>query len=523
MFEFSKKKLPKPKQKPPSNKELKPFSVNLFDNDNYIKDLFEDSYDLSSRNFILGEGSSQLEMSIYYINGLTDKSILEMHVLKPLSLNHSSHVLNESMDMNAVALHIKNSILTTFEIVSIYDLTDAKEALLVGKSILMLDGIKYGFELDTRKWKDRNITEPSVEPVIRGPHEGFTETLLTNTALLRRRIKTTDFVMELVKLGNLTKTDIVISYIKGVVDDKIVQEVRERISKIDTDCIIDSGYVEQFIEDAPYSIFSTIGHTEKPDIAAAKLMEGRVVIIVDGSPAVLTLPYLFIENLQASDDYYMRPFVASFLRLIRVISLFVVLFLPGFYIAVQTYHPDLLPTHLLITMAAAKEGVPFPAYIEIFGMSILFEILKEAGRRMPRSIGQAVNIVGALVIGQAAVDAGFVSSPAVMITALAGIAGFVIYTFDEPVTLLRFIFIFVAGFAGLFGLMLGILFLLIHLVSLRSFGVPFMSPIAPVTSDSLIKDTLFRAPLWTMSRRPQIVNWKSTSRDQTDKLGSKKK
>lgn len=524
MIDFIKKKLQSkqqtPKPKPP--KEVKPFNINFSENNRYFKNLFADSYDLSFREFSLSNGENQLKISIFFINGLTDKSIIEMHVLKPLALKRSADVLNQIKDINSIADYLKNTIFTTMSIVNVYDLIVAKEALLVGKSIILIDQLKYGFELDTRKWNDRSVSESTVEPVIRGPHEAFTETLLTNTALLRRRIKTPDLVFELVKLGNFTKTDIIISYVKGIANDKTVQEVKDRIGQIDTDSIIDGGYVEEFIEDEPFSVFSTIGNTEKPDVVAAKLLEGRVALFIDGSPGILTVPFLFIENLQASDDYYMRPFVASFLRLIRVLSLFLVLLLPGFYIAVQTYHPDLLPTHLLITMAAAKEGVPFPAYVEIFIMSLLFEILKEAGRRMPRSVGQAVNIVGALVIGQAAVDAGFVSSPAVMITALAGIAGFVIYSIDEPVTLLRFVLIFISAYAGLFGLMIGSLFILIHLVSLRSFGSAYMSPIAPVSSDALIKDTFFRAPLWLMSQRPQMINWKKSKRNATDKLVNKK-
>ncbi len=495
----------------------KPVSVKITDNITFIKTLFMDSFDVSSRNFTWGDVTKSLEFTVFFINGLTDKNLIETHVLKSLSGKQSLEIIDQYDNIHEVAGYIQSSMLTALEIINIFDLQQAVEALLSGKSIIFLNGLNYCFELDTRKWKDRNITEPTSENSIRGPHEGFTETLVINTALIRRRLKTSELIFELVKIGTLTKTDVVICFIKGIANDKIVEEVRYRLSKIQMDSILDSGYIEQFIEDEPLSLFATIGHTEKPDTAVGKLLEGRIIVLVDGSPSVLTLPFLMIENFVVSGDYYNRPITSTFFRLIRFSTIFIVLFLPGFYISVQTFHPDLLPTHLLITMAAAKEGVPFPSFLEILLLSALFEVLKEAGKRMPKSIGQAVSIVGALVIGQAAVDAGFVSNPAVMITALAGICGFVIYKLDESVTPLRFLMILASALAGLFGMLIVSLFILIHLVSIRSFGAPFMSPFSPTSSDALMKDTLFRAPLWSMRNRPRSINWKTSIRNTTNK------
>ncbi len=297
--------------------------------------------------------------AIIFINGLTRQNVLDFNVLKRVMHEHiddKQHLWN----------YIKSNILTVADIKDIDSINDVFRAVLMGKTVLLIDGYETAFELDTRDWKDRDVKEPVTGSVVRGPHEAFTETLLTNTALIRRRIKSTKLTFELLKLGQYTQTDIVIAYVKGIAKEKIIAEVKERLAQIDIDGIIDSGYVEQLIEDEPFSLFPTIGNTEKPDVAAAKLLEGRIALLVDGSPIVLTIPFLFIENIQSSEDYYSRPWYASFTRGIRVLALIIVIFLPGFYISAQTYNQEMLPTHLFITMAAAKEGVPFPAFVEIF-------------------------------------------------------------------------------------------------------------------------------------------------------------
>ncbi|GMQ62720.1 spore germination protein [Vallitalea maricola] len=496
-----------------SNDTKKKISTDLQSNLKYIKKQFGNSHDIIYRELNIG-CKITIPAVVISINGLVNQRLLDYDLLKRVM--HIEIKLKEDF-----MEYIEKSVITMVDIKTIDSMNDLFDGILSGESVMLIEGYNTAFKMDTRDWKDRGVNQPIIGSVVRGPREGFTETLLTNTALIRRRIKTPRLIFDKINCGQYTKTDIVIAYIKGIANDKIVNEVKNRISKIDIDGILDSGYIEQLIEDEPFSLFPTIGNTEKPDQAAGKLLEGRIVILVDGSPIVLTLPFLFLENIQTSEDYYTRPWYATFTRLIRVLSIIIVVFLPGFYISAQTYNQEMLPTHLFITMAATKEGVPFPAFIEILIMSILFEVLKEAGVRMPRHIGQALSIVGALVLGEAAVGAGFVSNPAVMITALTGIATFVIYSLNDSITILRFAFMILGAAGGLFGMLIGTIFLLLHLVSIRSFGAPYMSPMGPRNNKDM-KDTLIREPLWMMNSRSEVIS-KNTNKSSTNKLINKSK
>ncbi len=479
-----------------------------------IKALFRNSFDVLFQEInIVNE--NKLKAVIIFINGLTSKSSIESNVVKPL-LAHINTTSKEAL----IDLLDKNELmLTDFTPCDYLDQTI--EAILVGRTIILIDGCDYAFEMDTSHWKERDVTEPNAESVVRGPREGFTENMITNTALIRRKIKTPRLTFESLKIGKLTQTQVIIASIEGVTNNNLIKEMKIRLSRIDTDSVLDAGYIEQFIEDEPFSLFPTVGFSEKPDVIASKLLEGRIALIVDGSPDVLSVPHLFIETIQSSEDYYTRPWYASFIRLLRLLSLIIVLYFPSVYIAAQTYHQEMLPTQLFITMAASKEGVPFPAVIELLIMSVLFEILKEAGVRMPKPIGLAVNIVGALVLGEAAVEAGLVSSPIVMITALAGIAGFTIYPLNDSITFLRFAFIILGAVSGLFGITIGSIFVLIHLVSIRSFGAPYMSPLAPRNKNGLI-DSIIRGPLWMMNHRPRAIGWKNNRKQRIHKLKYKK-
>ena len=293
-------------------------------------------------------------------------------------------------------------------------------------------------------------------------------------------------------------------------------EVRNRLQRIDIDGILESGYIEELIEDAPYSIFPTVGNSEKPDTVAAKLLEGRVSIFIDGTPFVLTVPRLLVEGFQSSEDYYSRPFYATVVRWTRFAALFITSLLPSFYVALQSFHQDLIPTPLLISMAASREGTPFPSYMEVLVMGIIFEIMREAGVRMPRTVGQAVSIVGALVLGEAAVQAGLVSSSMVLVVALTAIAGFVISSLADVTSLLRLFFLPFCATFGLFGLLMGLLIIYIHLARLRSFGVPYLSPLAPGNIDDL-KDVLVRAPVWSQITRPRLLGHHNSVRRRVEK------
>lgn len=341
----------------------------------------------------------------------------------------------------------------------------------------------------------------------RGPRQGFTESLQTNISMIRRYIKNPNLWVEKMKKGSVTNTDIALMYIQGICDEKVLKEVKQRLEKIDIDSILESGYIEQLIEDETFTTFPTMYHTERPDVVAGNLLEGRFAIIVDGTPFVLIAPALFVQFFQSVEDYYSRFDIATSIRILRVLVFFISLVAPAVYVAATTFHQEMIPTQLLVVIAAQREIVPFPAVVEALTMEVAFEILREAGVRLPRVVGSAVSIVGALVIGQAAVQAGIVSPAMVIIVALTAIASFATPAFAMAISarLIRFIFIIASAVMGFYGLILGIIMMFVHLCSLRSFGVPYMSPLAPFSSQG-VKDALFRVPWWADEKRPESVS-----------------
>lgn len=391
------------------------------------------------------------------------------------------------------------------------------DQIIDGNTILLVDHTCEAISITSLEWPHRNIGEPDTESVVRGPREGFVESIRLNVGLLRKRLRSPDLRVEYLYVGETEKTEVDIVYLKGIANPKLVEEVRRRIQSIKTDTIIESGYIEEFIEDAPFSIFPTIGNSERPDVVEAKLLEGRVAIFCDNTPIVLTVPYLFVESFQSPEDYYSRPYYSTGIRWLRYLSFFISILLPAIYVALTTYHQEIIPTPLLLAMSAAREGIPFPVVIEALVMGAVFEILREAGVRMPRPVGQAVSIVGALVIGEAAVSARLIAPLMVIIVALTVIASFVNPPQTDSGVFLRFSFTVAAGILGGYGLMLALMALLVHLASLRSFGTPFLSPLAPLSTGDL-KDVLVRAPLWTMRYRPRLVGWRDPQRQDTGQM-----
>jgi len=312
--------------------------------------------------------------------------------------------------------------------------------------------------------------------------------------------------MKSMKIGSYTNTDVVIAYIEGLADHTLIEEVENRLQRIEIDSVLESGYIEELIEDNSYSPFPQLVNTERPDVAAANLLEGRVVILVDGTPFVLIAPISFFSLLQSPEDYYQRYMISSIIRILRFVFMVLSLLLPSLYVAVLTYHQEMVPTALLISVASSRESVPFPALVEALMMEVTFEALREAGVRLPKQVGAAVSIVGALVIGQAAVQAGLVSAPMVIVVAITGVSSFMVphYTQGIALRMLRFPIILLAGTLGLLGVMLGVITIVVHLCTLRSFGIPYLTPIAPVKGREL-KDALIRAPWWKMDTRPHLT------------------
>ncbi|WP_261302241.1 spore germination protein [Paenibacillus andongensis] len=376
---------------------------------------------------------------------------------------------------------------------SVYHLSEIVAKVLKGSTAIFLDGKPFAYLADLTDFKQRAINEPSNEASIRGPREGFTEDLKTNLSMIRRKISHPKLKFEKHQAGELTNTEFVVAYIEEQVKPELLQEVRRRLHTFQTNQLLDSGYIEEFIEDKTFSLFPQIQNTERPDTVSASLLAGRVAIIVDGSPNALLLPMTFWAGFQAAEDHYERFLYVSAVRLIRFLLAIMSCLLPSVYVALTTFHPQMIPLALMLSISVSREGIPFPTVIETLLMELMFEGLREAGLRLPKAIGSAVSIVGALVIGEAAVQAGFISAPIVMIVAGTGIASFAFpsYSLALPFRILRFPLLMLGGFLGLYGVAIGIMFVMIHLVSLKSFGVPYLKQVAPIGRE-FWKDTLIR-------------------------------
>lgn len=471
-----------------------------------FKKILKGSDDIIFREFMINDKYSAI---IFFLVGFSDNEEINSYILKPL--NKFAHDYSEK-ENTLLKNHIKQEILVS-DIKTTSLIKDILNNVLCGKVILLVDKIDEGFIIDVCNFKTRNIEEPVTEPATRGPREGFTEFIDTNITLIRRRLKTPRLKVNKMEVGKLTKTNVIITYIDGIAEEHLIDEIKKRILKIDIDGILESGYIEELIEDNRYSIFSQIGYTERPDRLVACLLEGQVGIIVDNTPIVLIAPQTFIQFIQSSEDYYERYIPSAMIRIIRYLALTTALFLPSIYIAVLTFHPGMLPKALLLNIWASREDVPFPVFVEAIVMEIFFEALREAGVRLPRTTSQTVSIVGALIIGQAAVQAGIVSASMVIVVSVTGISSFIIpqYNLGLSIRVLRFSFMILAGAFGLYGVFMGILIMLIHMAKLESFGVPYLSPLAPLDSKSL-KDVFFRAPWWLMKKRPSFIAKKDVSR-----------
>lgn len=480
------------------------FSTDIETNLRLLKDVFKECDDLIFREFICAQ-QEPIKLALIYVDGLTNKGLVSDQIMKALALELPLVSTNEEINKANALQFIKMRGLCIHQVRETNVIADAINTILSGDTLLLVDGHDTAIINGSREWASRGIEESKTEVVVRGPKEAFVETLLINTSLLRRKIKNPNLKIEFHKIGEQTKTDIAVVYLVGVVQEGLVQEVKNRLERIKIDGILESGYIEDFIRDSPGSPFSTVFHTDRPDRVAANLLEGRLAIMVDGTPIVLTVPSLFLDIIQNPEDYYENYQFAIAARILRFATLFISLLVPSLYIAVINFHPEMIPTPLLLSIAAQREAVPFPLFIEILVMEVVFEVLREAGIRLPRPAGQAVSIVGALIVGQAAVQAGLVSAATVIVVALTGISSFTLYYGGSlAIRLIRFPLMFLAAALGLFGLISGVVFLVIHLASLRSFGVPFLSPVAPKSSNAL-QDTAARYPWWGMRKRPQLI------------------
>ena len=470
----------------------------------YFESRFKDFGDLVKREIPLGK-NEDINIYLGYIDVMTDKNfidnILENLMLELKEIDPKLKTIKENI-FNG----IKDSGLTTADLTEEDDFEKAIDAVLAGDTVVFINGFEKCIMLSTKGFPRRGVEGSDTEVVVQGAKDAFTETFRINSVLIRRRIRDTNLKLLQMRIGRRSKTDIGIMYMENLVREEILEEVKKRLKKIDIDAILDSGYIEQFIEDDYLSPFPQMQLTERPDKTAAALLEGRIAIIVDNTPFVIIVPVVLASFYQAAEDYYQRFQIMSFIRIIRYIAGAIAVFLPGFYIAATIYHPSMIPMELMLKMSEARKTVPIPAVLEILIMEIAFETLREAGIRLPKAIGSTLGIVGGIIIGQAAVEAGIVSPIVVIVIALTAICSFAIPSVQlvAGYRLTKYFVIFLSSILGILGFWIAILAILIHLASLKSFGIPYLYPFVSVSKTSLkqIKDTILKFPIFTINKRP---------------------
>lgn len=467
--------------------------------------------DVNLREFQMGQ--TNIRLAIFYIDGLADMDLIHNHILLGLMMASPKEACQHLGKDFSIKDYITNEILTVCDIKEIQTLQVLTSGVLFGSIALLVEGISVAFLLGGAKAKTRSMEEPPSEALVRGPRIGFIENLNDNTALLRRYGKDQNLSIISFEVGERSKKELVISYMNDIVDPNLVEEIKERINKIKIDDVPESGYIEQLIEDNYLSPFPQVQSTERPDRVMSALMEGRVAILLDGSPFALIVPVTFNMLLQSPEDYYERWLVGTLIRFLRYFASFSALFAPSLYIAFISFHQGLIPTKLTFSIAATREGVPFPPLIEALIMEVSIEVLREAGLRLPKPIGQSLGIVGGLIIGEAAVQAGIVSPIMVIVVAVTAISSFTLPQYNVGIALrmLRFIAMLFASVFGLYGVILFFLLLCSHLVKLKSFGIPYLSPAAPYRLSDL-KDFMIRMPLLIMKRRPKMLHPKDSVR-----------
>ncbi|HZK43880.1 MAG TPA: spore germination protein [Syntrophomonadaceae bacterium] len=502
--------------KPITNRELiaEKLTTSLSDNLDNLEHLLANCSDAVIKRFKFSK-SPVKDAAILYFDGLTDRNEIELNILKPLMLEMEM-LAPEYLTLykaEDIFSSVKNSILSMADVIEISTLQEVSYHIASGDTVILIDGFDLALVADTRSWQMRSVETPDNEVVVFGPKEGFNETLRINTALLRRRIKSTNFKIEAMILGRVTKTDVVLCYIDNIAPEGLVNEVRERLEQIDIDAVLDTSYIKELIADNPNTIFTQFEHTEKPDKACSHLLEGRICIIVDGSPMALIAPITFPQFLISSEDYYTHYIPASLFRLLRFGAMMIALFLPALYVAIITYHHEMIPTSLYLTIAATRQSVPFPPFIEALLLELTFEMLREAGLRLPKAVGPAVSIVGALIIGDAAVRAGLVSTPMVVVVAFTGIASFVTPAYNAGIIIRvsRFGFLIAGALLGFLGIVISLVLFLTRMVSLTSFGQPYLAPIAPLNMQQ-ITDVIVRRPWEKSNKRPYMDGMKNQTR-----------
>lgn len=472
-------------------------STSLEKNLDYFKKSFDESADLTIRPMKI----LNTEAAVITMEGMINKETFANSVLNPVVYAFSQ----EKMSGEEKLEYIKNNILTVSEQIDVMTFEDAFKFIMSGFALLIFNDSDKALAIGVQGFNFRSIAEPETEVMQKGSKEGFVEAVRINLTLIRRRIKSPKLKFEFLAVGETSKTDICLCYINGTVSQKILEELKRRISKINLKNVLAAEYLIPYLEEkSDLSFFSSIGFSERPDTVCGKIAEGRIAILVDGTPTALIVPYLFVENFQTIDDYAERPYFATLTRWLKYISFFISTLLPGLYVALAVFNPEVFPDRLISKIATAIAGTPFPLMLETLIIHFIYEIMREAGLRLPRPLGHAVSIVGGLVIGETAVNAGLIGAPTLMVVALTAISSYVIPNLYEPTAILRLIFIIVGGILGIWGVMLLFSVLIVNICTKTNFGIPFLAPIAPFNFYSL-RDVIMRAGWKTLSQKEENI------------------
>lgn len=452
-----------------------------------LRNMFASSADFTVRNMTL-TSKKPLKAAVITIEGMCSKEVIALSIINPLLAYEFSSAPPEK-----IFDEIRLSVLTSSEIVEFNSFDEAVMFSTSGFALIAVDGVGKMLAVGAQGFPFRSVSEPESEVVQRGSREGFTEPLRINMTLIRRRIKNPDLVFETITVGKESKTQLMMCYLQNSASPEILKKIRERLNQCNLDTVLASGYLTEYLEDkGSKSIFSGVGISERPDTVCGKLTEGRVALLIDGTPAAIILPHLFVEEFQSVDDYSNRPYYATFIRILKYLSFFIAVFLPGLYTAFAQFHPEYFPTGLLIKTSESLSETPLPVTLEVLIITFVYEIMREAGLRIPKPLGHAVSIVGALVIGESAVSAGFICSSTLMVVATAAICSYVTSPLYPPITFLRFLLIIVGGISGLWGIVLAACVILINMCAKTSTGVPYMSSLAPFSLKSM-RDVFIRA------------------------------
>ena len=481
-----------------------------------LKSEFKDNDSLKVRRFF----ALNKEFALLYLESFADFDVISKDIVAPImqedekSENGLSKKIiltpNKQSENNSDYFvdFVANKILFACEISKSSNFDDFINKLSRGEKVLLVDGCENAILINSKKIEKRAIIEPPNNNIVRGPREGFIEDINSNLNLLRKRLVTNDLKIDTMEVGRFTKSKVAICYLTKIADRKVVKEIKKRISKIDIDGISDSYYLQDFLEEKPTSLFKQIGWTEKPDILTAKMLEGRVGILVDGSPIALTVPFILIEDLQSSNDYYEENTSMSFVRILRFFGLFIALTMPGIYIALQLYHYKALPLKFLVTIINSSQNIPMPPAIEVLFAFFMFEILYEASVRTPKSLGSSFNIIGALILGDTAVKSNLASAPTIMIVALSSIAIYLIPEGTNVMRLLRILITLMATIIGVVGICLSLVFIVAYLSDFDSYGADYLSPLAPYQKNDF-KDGFYRANFKNLKTRPISIKQKN--------------